>query len=236
MDVLERAEAIDGYRQACNENSLNAQAREGHVYELSNITLQSYNFLRNAIDDYPILEGSEYAILDSTADNGFPHTRPNNLICLPASMCKEAPASKDFRVTLVHEGIHIHQRKFKNEWDKALEKAGWNPISKDSIPEEFRDRVRINPDTMMCPFWAFKTYHVPLSIFRHIESPKLNDVVVEWLDLRTGAVFHEPPKSFREKYTRSFQQPEHPYEIYAEIFSEAGFISSDQILENLKRI
>lgn len=235
MDVLERAEAIDGYRRTCSRNPLNAKAREGHDYELSNITVKAYNFLRNAIDDYPLLQGSEFAILDSTADAGFPHTRPNNLICLPNSLCKEAPATNNFRITLLHEGMHIHQRKFKSEWDRAMERAGWTPISKDRIPEEFRDKVRINPDTMMSPFWAFKKFHVPLPMFRK-ENPKLNDAVVEWMDIRTGALFHDPPKVFTEKYGKSIHQPEHPYEIYAELFSEAKYISSDEVLENLKKL
>ena len=236
MNVLERAEAIDGYRRACSRNPLNAQVREGQIYELSNITIKAYNFLRNAIDEYPLLQGSEFAILDSTADGGFPHTRPNNLICLPNSLCKEAPATNEFRITLLHEGMHIHQRKFKNEWDKAMEQAGWTPISKERIPEEFRDRVRINPDTMMSPFWAFNTFHVPLPIFQRIESPKLNGAVVEWLDIRSGALFHDPPKAFIQKYGKYIKQPEHPYEIYAESFSEAKYTSSEQVLENLKRL
>ena len=235
MDVLERAEAIDGYRRACSRNPLNAKAREDQIYELANISMSAYNFLRSAIDEYPLLKGMEYAILNSTADNGFPHTRPNNLICLPAAMCKEAPASNEFRITLLHEGMHVHQRKFKSEWAQGIQRAGWTPISKDRIPEEFRDKLRINPDTMESPFWAFKNFHVPLPMFRK-ESPKLNDIFIEWFDLRTGALFHEPPKEFREKYGISIHQPEHPYEIYAELFSEAKYISSEQVLENLKRL
>jgi hypothetical protein len=64
----------------------------------------------------------------------------------------------------------------------------------------------------------------------------MNDVVIEWLDLRIGSLFHEAPKEFREKYGSTIHQPEHPYEIYAEIFSEAKYISSTQVLENLKRL
>lgn len=241
MDVLEAAEAIDGYRRACQENYINAQAREGHVYELSNISVPAYNFLREAIDDYPLLQRCEFAILDSTADGGFPHTRPNNLICLPNSLCKEAPASNEFRITLLHEGMHVHQRKFNREWDQAMERVGWTPISKDRIPEEFRDRVRINPDTMMSPFWSFHKFHIPLPMFRLgtirlSENIKIGDVAIEWFDLRTGATFHDPPKVFLEKYGRSIKQPEHPYEIYAELFSEAKYISSEEVLENLKRL
>lgn len=236
MASLERAEAIDGYRKACSRNPLNALAREGQLYELSNINMKSYNFLRNAIDDYPLLNGCEYAILDDTADAGFPHTRPNKLICLPAKMCKPSPASKEFRITLLHEGMHIHQREFKTEWDTAIGRAGWTPISKERIPEEFRDRTRINPDTISSPFWAFNSFHVPLPMFRSNESPKINNIAVEWFDLRTGALLHTPPKKFTEKYGISIHQPEHPYEIYAETFSEAMFTSSEKVLENLRRL
>jgi hypothetical protein len=67
-------------------------------------------------------------------------------------------------------------------------------------------------------------------MFKNAESLRLSDVNIEWLDRRTGAIFHEPPKSFTEKYG-SPSQPEHPYEIYAVKYAAAG-ISSHNVLYN----
>jgi hypothetical protein len=56
----------------------------------------------------------------------------------------------------------------------------------------------------------------------------LGDVTIEWLDLRTGALFHAPPQSFTEKYG-SPSQPEHPYEIYAVLFAQQGIQTRAQL-------
>ena len=132
---------------------------------------------------------------------------------------------------MIHEAIHCHQRKYSKEWQAGCRRAGWTPVATTAIPLQFRNRVRINPDTMAEPFWAWNSYQVPLPIFR--ERPRLQDTAIQWLDLRTGTLFHEAPPSFVKLYGTSIDQPEHPYEIYAELFSKKLFTTSDAILENL---
>jgi hypothetical protein len=105
---------------------------------------------------------------------------------------------------------------------------GWTPVPTEEIPKRFRDKCRINPDTMACPFWAWDSYNVPLPMFKSESPSSLGDVRIEWLDTRTGAIFHDPPSSFVSKYG-SPSQPEHPYEIYAVIFASEG-ISSEMAL------
>ena len=237
--VLKRAEMLDGYLRACDLNTLNRQAREDQEYDFSSISYEAYGSLLTAANLYPLLQGCEYVILDSSADNGFPHTRPPNLICLPAKLCSESPASDDFKITLIHEAIHIHQRKFPNEWLEGLKLAGWAPIGAEKIPSEFRDRVRINPDTIGSPYWTFNSFHVPLPIFRtRYDLPSLSKVDVLWYDTRTDTLFHEPPKEFIAKYgpIKAIHQPEHPYEIYAELFSKQMLQTSNAIFENLKKL
>ena len=230
MSVLDKAESLDGYREACLTSEPNAAARRGQRYELASISKTAETFLIEAVESLPLLKGSEMVILDSTADNGFPHTRPPNYICLPASMCAEAPASATFKETLVHEAIHLHQRRYKGVWEASLKRAGWSPVPKGTIPDECLERLRLNPDTIGVPFYSFNKYYIPLPLFGPI--PALNTAKVEWLDTRTGALFHEAPKEFLRKYGANINQPEHPYEIYAELFSKR----KEDILECLSNI
>jgi hypothetical protein len=232
MSVLDKAESLDGYRTACKESQPNAEAREGQLYELASISKSAETFLTEAVRSIPLLKGCEIVILDSSADNGFPHTRPPNYICLPASMCKEAPATDNFKETLLHEAIHIHQRQKRALWDASLRRAGWTPVPAGTIPQEFLDRIRLNPDTLGIPFFAFNEYHIPLPLFPPVR-PSLQNAQVKWFDRRTGSLFHEPPKEFVKKYGTNIHQPEHPYEIYAELFSAK---KSNDISEALSKI
>ena len=217
MNVLDKAEALDGYRKACEESEPHAKARATHRYELATISPTAQNFLIEAVRSIPLLKGTEMVILDSSADNGFPHTRPPNYIFLPASMCAESPATNTFKETLLHEAIHIHQRRYKGVWESSLKRAGWTPVPKGTIPDEFLARLRLNPDTIGVPFYAFNNYHIPLPLFG--PTPSLQTTTVQWFDTRMGSLFHEPPKEFTKKYGPNINQPEHPYEIYAEIFA-----------------
>jgi hypothetical protein len=219
MSVLDIAERIDGYRTACYESEPNAESRKGQKYELATITKTAENFLVEAVQNIPILKGCDMVIIDSSADNGMPHTRPPNYVCLPASMCKESAASDTFKNTLIHEGIHVHQRKNKGLWESALKRAGWTPVAKGIIPADVLSRIRLNPDTIGIPFYAFNEHHIPLPLFPPNSRATFNSVQIKWFDTRSGALYNEAPKEFIKKYGGNINQPEHPYEIYAEIFS-----------------
>ena len=228
-DCLARAERLDGYRRACRTNAPNWAARDGQGYELSEISKRAELFLSESVNSIPILQGMEFAILNSEADGGLPHTRPPNLICIPKHMCKELPVSKQFRTTILHEAVHVHQRQEPEMWERFCAKEGWIPISKEIVPDEFRERCRINPDTILRPFWAWESYHVPLPLFSSHKVANLQNTNIQWLDIRTGTLHHGAPATFAEKYRQKFDQPEHPYEIYAELFSEAGISTRSEL-------
>ena len=232
-DCLAAAERIDGYRRACRLNRMNSSAREGQGYELSSISKRATTFLSDGIASLPLLAGMEIAILNSEADGGLPHTRPPKLICLPENLCAEEPISKRLRTTLLHEAIHISQRQDPTLWEKFCRREGWTPVPREKIPEEIVARCRINPDTISKPFWAWELYYVPLPLFIPYGDPGLSKTKIEWFDLRTGATLHNFPKNFEKKYGRKFDQPEHPYEIYAEIFSEEGISTAEDLQRRL---
>ena len=213
---------------------MNWEARYGQGYEMSTISDKATDFLQEAAGSIPLLGGSEIIIMHSEADNGFPHTRPPNLICIPASLCKESEATKQFRITLAHEAIHVHQRKFPDLWNNFCVKEGWTWIPTTSIPSELRERARINPDTMAAPFWAWETYLVPLPLFRPYRTATLANAVIEWYDIRSGALTEEFPRTFLDKYGSEIHQPEHPYEIYAEKFSEEGVETVEELEKRMR--
>jgi hypothetical protein len=112
-------------------------------------------------------------------------------------------------------------------------------VDKKHIPAEFIDRCRLNPDTLQSPFWAWQGTTVPLPLFRNRYSPsiELSDVSIQWLDLRMGTLFHTAPPTFQAKYgSHTIHQPEHPYEIYAELFSQIPVKTSTDIFQNLQTI
>jgi hypothetical protein len=69
-------------------------------------------------------------------------------------------------------------------------------------------------------------------MFKQAFTLTLGDVTIEWLDLRTGALFHSPPDSFTEKYG-SPPQPEHPYELYAVLFAQQQITTRSQLRAKL---
>jgi hypothetical protein len=228
-DYLAEAERLDKYRTKCRENRMNWEAREGQGYELNRISESATATLKNTTKTIPLLTGSEILILNSEADNGFPHTRPPNIICLPAALCESSSATDSFRITLAHEAIHIHQRKHSELWFRFVAREGWSWIPTSTIPSELRERIRINPDTIDSPYWAWDTYLVPLPLFRPYRRATLSNAVVEWYDIRSGSLTQEFPPTFLQKYGDKIQQPEHPYEIYAEKFSEDGVASVEEL-------
>lgn len=240
MDVLELAESLDSYRTKCAASYINSAARYRDIYELDSISKSATSFLQREAAKSPFIASNcEIAILDSSADSGLPHTRPPNLICLPAAMCKAEGISDEFKTTLLHEGIHVHQRLYPDIWKKACTSAGWKEIPREKIPEEFAKITRLNPDTMASPYWAWDN-QVPIPVFPNLISPKLSSTKIQWYDLSTEATFHKPPQSLLSKVKgasdNTITELEHPYELYAYEFSKKGINSHEKIMAALAEL
>jgi hypothetical protein len=209
MTILDDVEAIDHYRKSIAANPLNARSRSGQAYELVFATPEQQARIREISRDIPLMKGVMVVMIDQTADGGFPHTRPLDCVCVQPSIV----AAADFDKTLIHESIHIHQRRKPELWHQICRKEGWEPVTI-GVPQRWQERCRINPDTMATPFWAWEGLHVPLPMFR-TDTPGIADVDIMWWDRRMGSLFHEAPKSFSSRYGRAPAQPEHPYELMA---------------------
>lgn len=196
MDLLQKAESLDQYRSICSQNTLNNAARSSHSYSVMHPTLSEAPYGAKIIQLYP------------NADAGLPHTRPPNLICVPAyyEMNNE---------TLLHEILHLHQRDHLLQWEAKFYQDGWTPLSEQTIPDRWRRRVRLNPDTLGQRFYSWENQWVPLPLFEREDKPDLRQCVVRWWNQRSGSLTDEPPSSFVQKYGRNHPQPEHPREVTA---------------------
>lgn len=231
--LLDKAESMDYYLESCANSPSNRLAREGNKYEpffLKPIAAKRLSMISRSI---PLLAGANIIVLHPTADNGFPHTRPGNVVCMPSSSCEDVPEAS-LRTTMIHESIHLHQRLHEDNWKTFCQKEGWQPQPDTEIPPEFQEACRINPDTMSDPFWSWQTHYIPLPLFVPKWKATLGDIVVKWYDMRNSTLYPDPPPSFFGKYGIDTPQSEHPYEIYAVNFANENIKSHEGILERMQ--
>lgn len=210
---LEQAEHLDNYLKSIDNSYLNKIARSKCTYkEESNFFLDTIN---KYTKKYSIFDNIKIVQLHSSAENGYPHTRPNNIICIPSNS-----RFPDLETTLFHEVVHIHQRNNKYLWDDFLLRHGWKQYDASKIPQRWKDKCRLNPDTIYAPYYIFEDRYVPLPMFKKEINIELNDVNVMWYDTKSGILNNSPPESFNKKYGFSVSQSEHPFEIYAVILSK----------------
>ena len=228
QEALDNAEALDGYRAACEASPLNAAARSGQIYSPSFLDAPTLKRLYKSIMEVPLMKTANVVILNSSADNGYPHTRPHSVVCMPKS---SVLSDADLTQTLCHEAIHIHQRRNPDLWATACSKDGWTPVSVNRIPAEFLQRCRLNPDTFSPQrFWAWQTHYVPMPLFIREDYPTMEGVQVKWLDLRNNTLFSDPPSSFVKRYGAAPPQPEHPFELLA-VEGSIAMLNTDELLK-----
>ena len=226
MNTLLNSENIDNFQKSVAENDCNSLARKTFTYAVR--YNEYYNIIKDYTSKHSIFDNIIIVQLHPSAENGYPHTRAENVICLP-----NTATFPSLVTTLFHEAIHIHQRRYKELWKSFLGKHDWNEVY--DIPERWRIRCRMNPDTILQPFWSFENRYVPLPMFLRPHDPVFDQIKVMWYDLETGLLDHEPPQSFITKYGTN-RQSEHPYEIYAVIMESLGPITEGHIYNFLSKV
>jgi len=207
--TLQRAESLDGYELACSSCPINSKARTFCQY----IAWQDQSLAAAATAAVPAPAAKDVSvvILSPSAEGGMPHTRQPNVICLPAYFPEDRLAE-----TMRHELVHIDQRKNPEAWKQKLAAHGWTPASREEIPQQWRSRVRINPDTHIAQFWKWADRYIPLPLFEREDKPVLREISVRWWDTTDQRLHSNPPTSFTQKYgSLSASAAEHPYELYA---------------------
>jgi len=203
---LAQAEKIDGYEAMCKRDGVNSLARARCSYKLWNdqsLAVKAKAFLKGFYTKVDVV------ILDPSAEGGMPHTRAGPLICIPAY-------HTDLEETMRHEMVHIEQRIEPALWKMKVESDGWRAVSDSVIPEVWRRRCRLNPDTCAARWFAWQGRYVPLPLFVREDKPDLRDIVVRWFDIEEGIVKSLPPSSFSNHYGHlGTSSMEHPYELWA---------------------
>ena len=166
----------------------------------------------------------KFAKVSQHIENGYPHTRANDIICIPSNM--RFPSLEE---TLSHEVVHIHQRNNPAIWERFLNREKWFLESPETIPSRWREKCRINPDTFQKQFWSFKKRFIPLPLFIKDSNVRFDEIKVMYYDLQTGVLEHNTPKEIIDAYGKDIPQPEHPYEIYAVILGKLYPLSTEKI-------
>jgi hypothetical protein len=221
LKVLEEAELKDKFQERCKNNYVNNIVRKNFSYTTDYNSY--YSTILDFMENYPIFKNVILVQLDKSAENGYPHTRPNNVICIPSN--SRLPSLEK---TMFHEVVHVHQRNNHKLWEGFLNSKEWYHELDEIVPERWREKCRINPDTCLKQFWSFQKRWIPLPLFTNDANPKFEDVKIMFYDLKTGILEHQGPSDFVSRYGSS-SQPEHPYELYAVELAEKGILDEEML-------
>ena len=219
INVIPKSEAqtvIAAWNREDRYHEMNSIARE------LNQKARSYPYLAssegvaatmNVRTTVPIDGPLNLVYLDGRSDSGLPHTRGLKGIALPVFLLWN-PRSD----TLQHEIVHLSQKQYSEKWWKLYrEKWNFEMASAEqfmSIPEKWRKRRRINPDTLGNPYVVWKGRYIPLSVFVSDMSPDLKACKRGFWDLKMEQWTWEPPSGWVETFGSGFND-EHPNEIAA---------------------
>jgi len=222
FQVLQRAEVFDSYRQQIAISAPNRSARGTLKY------LPSLYTVSKQLSPSPDWPRGQVVWMDPDSDNGLPHTRPPNLICLPNNIPDSILNS-----TLLHEQVHISQRLYPSEWSKILESAWSMTTWNGDIPSDILLRYRINPDLILGPLYKWKGDWVPLGLFKSITSPVLNDIDIVWWQISTRTLQRQSPPGWTDFFGPVDGGHEHPYELSAYMIEKNN--STTEAYKQLKK-
>ena len=210
--VFSKWEKEDGYYSGLGDSlagDINAKARRYPYIETSEAQPVSMTVKSDVPVDGPVT----LVYLDGRADAGLPHTRGLTGIAFPVFLLWE-PSEKTMR----HELVHLSQKQNPVKWwawyDRwwKFRKATEGEIM--AIPERWRRRRRINPDTLGSPFTVWLNRYIPLSIFSSETVPDLRYCKRGFWDLKMSQWTWDPPSGWEELFGTGFND-EHPNEIVA---------------------
>jgi hypothetical protein len=206
MEQLRKAEASDHFQQLCAASPLNTAARASCSYTPWTSQEVPETAARAQLPPY-----AKIVVLHPSAEGGMPHTRANDVICIPAYY----PAHM-MDETLRHEAVHLSQRSHPADWKTRASKEGWFQVDDSEIPRDIQQRCRLNPDTCWSRFWALDGRFVPLPMFVREDKPSLRDIAIRWYDRSEGILRSVVPSVFTDLYgKRSSSEMEHPFELWA---------------------
>lgn len=147
---------------------------------------------------------------------GLPHTRAPNTIWLPYDWS----ISPNYKETLIHELIHIHQRRNPHFW-KDLYGRKWEMVPFiGKLPAEIEERRRFNPDTIQAPLYIWRDEWIPVAVFLRPDAPHLREIRLLFIH-KTGGWQAVPPSNWINFFgTRDASICEHPHEMAAYMLTQ----------------
>ena len=202
-DILADAEKKDGYLAAIQNNSINSRARSENVYapfgdEFSDVEQNDNQFPKGVIIS-----------MMPSADSGFPHTRGDNVICIPAYYPREK-----LKHLLIHERIHLAQKANRSAYDNFYKTQWGFKENHYAIPENILKLTRINPDTIGWPIYIWRDTWIPLCLFEREDKPSLRECSYCWYNPKGGVLLKKMPPAWRD-FFGTVGQSEHPNELSA---------------------
>lgn len=225
--VVDAWELEDSYYTGMSESiagAINTKARRYPYIASSEAKADSMKVVLTV--NVPIEPTLDVVYLDPRADAGLPHTRGLRGIALPVFLLWE-PNEK----TIQHEIIHLSQKQFPRRWWAWYARV-WNfrrATEKEfmGIPERWRARRRVNPDTLGSPYTVWNDRWIPLSVFISETDPDLRNCKRGFWDLTMSQWIWDPPPGWIFTFGEGFND-EHPNEIAAHwIDGSAGYIKQD---------
>jgi hypothetical protein len=166
-------------------------------------------------------ENGRIEIVDSACKEGLPHTTDANTI----RMTESVYADKRRKTTLIHERIHLDQKRNPILWSEFYRRH-WEYELKSTppkgIPEKYIQQLRPNPDTESNPWAVWRNRWVFFPVYGPDRSLRKATVIV-W-DTETERIVSPPPE-WRAIFCDSNNCPrqfEHPHELAAEYSAEGS--------------
>lgn len=203
--ALAKAEKKDQYLAKIAENSINSRARS----EFSYMPFAESKALETYVADSPPFPRGQIIYMMPSADAGFPHTRGDSVICIPAYF----PEAKLAHL-LIHERIHLHQKKFPEKYE-GFYKSRWGfTVNTYVIPERIQKIIRLNPDTIWGPIYIWRDTWIPFSVFEREDKPNMRECSTVWYNPKGGVLLKSMPPAWKE-FFGDVSQAEHPNELSA---------------------
>jgi hypothetical protein len=208
--ALQKAEMIDKYTTYCKNSWANKKARHNFLYDVHpHISEADQLKIREAIPKW--IAPVNIVVLNNTADNGYPHTRPN-IICI----AQHNIDSHTLESILIHESVHMLQRRYPKIWDSIYENVLNMKTTNEQIPHELAAYVRYNPDTIYTPNYIWNDKWIPVPVYLRKDNPQLGDIRVNFYNVTTQKWQAYPPIEWTKFFGEmNNSEQEHPHETAA---------------------
>ena len=176
----------------------------------------------NKIKNHPILKPYKWKFIRvNDIENGYPHTQKDCIIISDSFM--EEIKENNGSVTLIHEQIHVIQRTATKKMNQHLKQVlHFEPIKKLDGIEEYKSKMRSNPDEDVKQLWIYNDSILPLCLYNN-EPNKLSDAGYYGLKIKNNEIISDliPLHHFKDyEHLKLGKNYYNAYEVQAEYLEQ----------------